>query len=205
MLKNGIQCKVTVIEMEGWKRNMIFEETGLHWVPSSPHIPHTHSSHFYPVSGILGELYTINIGVGYTLPFQVFAIDWIENAGELARRLNGLEIPGVIFRPIHYRAYYTDMKDKMLNGVQVHFTDVKKAPLSIIQFYFLQELKKMHPEKNVFELCDKSRLDMFDKVCGTDKVRKAFQKRFLVEDILEMWDGQVPRFVETAKKYFLYF
>jgi uncharacterized protein YbbC (DUF1343 family) len=122
----------------------------------------------------------------------------------LARRLNQLEIPGVIFRPIHYRAYYTDMKDKMLHGVQVHLTDVYKAPLSLIQFYVLQEMKKMYPEKNVFELCQPSRHDMFDKVCGTDKIRKTFEKRFMVEDILPLWTNDVPTFMKKAEKYFLY-
>ena len=204
LLANGLKCKLTVIEMQGWNRQMLFEDTGLHWVPSSPHIPHSHSAYFYPVSGILGELYVINIGVGYTLPFQTFAIDWITNAEELTRQLNRLEIPGVIFRPTHYRAYYTDMKDKMLHGVQVHLTDVHKAPLSLIQFYVLQELKKMHPDKNVFELCNPSRHDMFDKVCGTDKIRKTFTKRFMVEDILPLWTKDVPAFVKKAEKYFLY-
>jgi uncharacterized protein YbbC (DUF1343 family) len=204
LLANGVKCKLTVIEMQGWNRQMLFEDTGLHWVPSSPHIPHAHSAYFYPVSGILGELYVINIGVGYTLPFQTFAIDWITNAGELSRRLNRLEIPGVIFRATHYRAYYTDMKDKMLHGVQVHLTDVHKAPLSLIQFYVLQELKKMHPEKNVFELCNPSRHDMFDKVCGTDKIRKTFEKRFLVEDILPLWTNDIQAFMNKAEKYFLY-
>jgi uncharacterized protein YbbC (DUF1343 family) len=204
LLANGVKCKLTVIEMQGWNRQMLFEDTGLHWVPSSPHVPHTHSAYFYPISGILGELYVINIGVGYTLPFQTFAIDWITNAAELTRRLNRLEIPGVIFRPIHYRAYYTDMKDKMLHGVQVHLTDVHKAPLSLIQFYVLQELKKMHPEKNVFDLCNPSRHDMFDKVCGTDKIRKTFEKRFMVEDILPLWTNDIPAFMNKAEKYFLY-
>lgn len=204
LLAKGVQCKLTVIEMEGWNRGMSFEETGLHWVPSSPHIPHAHSAYFYPVSGILGELYVVNIGVGYTLPFQTFAIDWINDAEELTRRLNRLGIPGVLFRPIHYRAYYTDMKDKMLHGVQVHLTDLQQAPLSLIQFYVLQELHKLYPGKNVFRMCLESRLPMFDKVAGTDKVRLAFEKRFLVEDILSLWNQDIPAFRQKAETYFLY-
>ena len=204
LLANGVQCQLTVIEMEGWDRSMSFEETGLYWVPSSPHIPHAHSVYYYPVSGILGELYVINIGVGYTLPFQTFAIDWISDAEELTRRLNQLEIPGVLFRPIHYRAYYTDMQGKMLHGVQVHLTDLQQAPLSLIQFYVLQELHKLYPEKNVFRMCQESRLPMFDKVTGTDKVRLAFEERFLVEDILPLWTKDIPAFRQKAEAYFLY-
>ena len=76
MLEGGKQCKLHVVKMKGWKRKMDYVQTGLQWVPSSPHIPHTHSSFFYPVSGILGELGYMSIGVGYTIPFQMFAAPW---------------------------------------------------------------------------------------------------------------------------------
>ncbi len=203
MLKDDVRAELTVIKMEGWNRNMTFEETGLPWVMSSPHIPHAHSAYFYPVSGILGELYTVNIGVGFTLPFQVFGTEWVEDAELLADNLNELEIPGVIFRPIHFRPYYTNMKDKRMRGVQVHLFDLKEAPLSLIQFYVIQEMHKLHPEYNIFELAPE-RLDMFDKVCGTDKVRKAFEENFMVEDILDLWTRELPGFLEVATRYFLY-
>ncbi|SFE69136.1 exo-beta-N-acetylmuramidase NamZ family protein [Thermophagus xiamenensis] len=203
LLPNNLKCQLTVVKMEGWHRDMLFEETGLQWVPSSPHIPHAHSAYFYPVSGILGELYVFNIGVGYTLPFQTFATDWID-AGQLARNLNELKLPGIIFRPIHYKPYYSTYKGKEIQGVQVHLTNVQKAPLSLIQFYVLQEVHKLHPDKNVFEMCDPSRLNMFDKVCGTDKVRKAFSKNFRVEDIIDIWYGDINNFLKKAGKSFLY-
>jgi uncharacterized protein YbbC (DUF1343 family) len=203
LLSKGVKAKLTVIEMKGWTREMSFEETGLPWVMSSPHIPHAHSAYFYPVSGILGELYVVNIGVGYTLPFQVFGTEWLSDAEVLADRLNKLEIPGLIFRPIHFRPYYTNMQGKRMRGVQAHLTDLHKVPLSLVQFYVLQELYAMHPEQNVFALAPE-RLDMFDKVCGTDKVRKAFEKRFRVEDILELWTKDVGPFVKKANPYFLY-
>ena len=76
MLKDGKQCKLQVVKMKGWKRKMDYVQTGLQWIPSSPHIPHPHSTFFYPVSGILGELGYMSIGVGYTIPFQMFAAPW---------------------------------------------------------------------------------------------------------------------------------
>jgi uncharacterized protein YbbC (DUF1343 family) len=203
LLANGVQVNLTVIEMEGWERHMSFEDTGLPWVMSSPHIPHAHSAYFYPVSGILGELYNINIGVGYTLPFQLFGAEWLLDAELLAERLNDLEIPGVIFRPIYYRPFYTDLQGKSLRGVQVHLTNLQKAPLSIIQFYVMQELFAMHPEFHFFEKAP-TRLRMFDQVCGTDKVRKAFEKRFMVADMIDIWNREVDGFVKLAGQYFLY-
>lgn len=203
LLANKIKCKLTVIKMKGWKRKMYFEETGLPWVPSSPHIPQIESPIFYPISGILGELYVMNIGVGYTLPFQLFAAKWI-NADSLAVSMNNLKLPGLIFRPIHYTPYYSVSKDSVVHGVQVHITDYKKAELSLVQFYVLQECKKLWPGKDVFALCDKSRLNMFDKVCGTDKIRLEFTKTFQVSSIQPIWDKDIVLFRAKAKKYFLY-
>jgi len=203
LLPGGLQCDLSVVKMEGWQRDMNFEETGLPWVPSSPHIPHAHSAYYYPVSGILGELYVYNIGVGYTLPFQLFGADWL-NADQLAKNLNQLELPGVIFRPIYFKPYYSTYKGEEIEGVQVHLTDIEKAPLSLIQFYVLQEAYRMNPDKNVFELCNPARLSMFDKVCGTDKVRKAFTENFRVDDMTGIWTKDVEKFRKKAEKSFLY-
>jgi len=203
LLANGVQCKLTVIQMTGWKRSMIFEETGLPWVPSSPHIPHAHSPYYYPVSGILGELYVYSIGVGYTLPFQLCTAPWID-AERLTKNLNGLNLPGVIFRPAHYKPYYSVSANELVHGVQVHLIDVKSAPLSMIQFYVLQESYKLWPDKNVFEMCDPSRHSMFDKVCGTDQIRLRFSKTFEVAAIKDLWERDIPTFRNSVKKYFLY-
>lgn len=203
LLKNGVKCNLEIIKMNGWKREMSFEETGLPWVPSSPHIPHAQSPLFYPATGIFGELYVVSIGVGYTLPFQLFAAEWF-NADSLAQNLNSLQLPGIIFRPIHYKPFYSVSMGKMVHGVQIHITDPEKASLSLIQFYILQEAHKLWPDKDVFTLCDKSRLDMFDKVCGTDKVRIEFSKTYSVNSILGLWTNDIPAFRKKAQKYFLY-
>jgi uncharacterized protein YbbC (DUF1343 family) len=202
-LKNGVKCKLEVVKMKGWKRIMTFEDTGLPWVPSSPHIPHGHTPFFYPATGIVGELYVINIGVGYTLPFQLFTAEWI-NADSLSNNLNALNIPGVIFRPVHYKPYYSVSQGKMVHGVQIYISDKEVAPLSLLQFYMLQETYKLRPEKNVFTMCEKSRLEMFDKVCGTDKIRLRFSKTFSVDSISGLWMQDIPTFRKMAEKYFLY-
>ena len=203
LLDNGVKCDLIVIKMNGWKREMSFVETGLPWVPSSPHIPQALTCLFYPVTGIVGELYVASIGVGYTLPFQTFAAEWI-NADSLAQNLNKLNLKGVIFRPVHYKPYYGVSQGKMVHGVQIHLTDEKEAPLSLIQFYLLQETNKLWPGKDIFSMCDKSRLEMFDKVCGTDKVRIAFTKNFRVDSILGLWNDGVTAFRNKVRRYLLY-
>lgn len=203
MLANGAVCNLHVVKMSGWSREMYFDQTGLPWIPSSPQVPHGDTPLFYPATGIAGELYAASIGVGYTLPFQTFAAPWI-NADSLARNLNGLQLPGVIFRPIHYKPYFSTHEGKMVHGVQIHLTDPSKAPLTLLQFYLMQETHRLWPDKNLFTLCEQSRLSMFDKVCGTDEVRKAFTKSFLVSDIMALWTNDIPAFRTKASKYFLY-
>lgn len=199
----GKKCKLNVVKMEGWKRDMTFDKTGLQWVPSSPHIPQPISAVCYPVSGILGELGYISIGVGYTIPFQMFAAEWIE-AEKLSERLNSYALPGVIFRPMFLKPFYAVGVGKNLQGVQVHIMDYKKVALSDIQFYVMQALAELYPEKAVFANASEGRFRMFDQVSGSDQIRLRFAKRHKFEDIKDYWYKDVDSFRKLSKKYYLY-
>ena len=198
----GGRCDLQVIKMKGWKRRMTYEDTGLHWVLSSPHIPEASTAPFYSVTGIIGELYNISIGVGYTLPFKLIGAEWIK-APEFAERMNNLRLPGVAFRPIYYTPYYSVGKGKELQGVQVYFTDYRKASLCDVQWYALQELYKLYPDHDPLKEAT-DRHNMFDKVCGSFEVRKLFMKRHMWEDAKPYWDKDVASFRKIAKKYHLY-
>lgn len=196
-------CNLKVIKMKKWKRKMDYTQTGLQWIPSSPHIPHPHTAFFYPLSGIAGELGYLSIGVGYTIPFQMFGAEWIE-AGKLAQRLNALRLPGLIFRPIYLKPFYSVGQGKQLQGVQVHITDYAKARLSEVQFYVMQEIAALYPERAVFDHADKGRFNMFDKVSGSDEIRLSFAKNNRFADIADAWYKDVEPFRKIAKKYYLY-
>ena len=196
-------CKLTVVPMKHWKRNMDYAQTGLQWIPSSPHIPHPHSAYFYPLSGIVGELPYLSIGVGYTIPFQMFAAQWID-AEKLADRMNALELPGIKFRPIHLKPFYAFGQGEHLQGVQVHILDYRKARLSEVQFYILQELAAMYPDKKAFGPETEKRFDMFDKVCGSNQIRERFSKNYRFDDIKDYWYKDVESFKKLSRKYYLY-
>ena len=199
----GLHCNLTVVKMKNWKREMTFEDTGLFWVPTSPHIPDVDSPFYYALSGIIGELGDISNGVGYTLPFETFAAQWID-AEKFADEMNKLNLPGLLFRPISYKPYYSFGKGEILHGVHVYITDYKHVRLSETQFKVMEVLHKMYPDKNLFEMADSSRIKMFDKVCGTDKLRKSFEKNFDFNDIKEFFYKGSKKFKEESKKYYLY-
>lgn len=197
--------KLTVVPMQGWTRSAIWPQTGLEWVPTSPHIPQWGSSISYPITGMVGELQTINIGVGYTMPFALMGAVWIDNAEALAKRLNGLGINGVIFRPIHYRPYYGSGKDKLLHGVQIHIIDIEKAPLTLLGLYVLQELHQMYPANDVIGAASQSRIDMYDKVMGSSAVRQTFVNAgYKVNAVVPMWNASATEFRARRAKYLLY-
>ena len=197
------KCKLTVVEMKGWKRDMTWDETGLEWIVASPHVPHGQSAVFYPVTGIFGEFGYISIGVGYTLPFEVMGAPWI-SADTLAEAMNALALPGLEFRPIYYKPYYSTFQGELCQGVQIHILDYEKARLSEVQFLVVQELMRLWPEKDWFQLCNQKRFGMFDKVCGTNKIREMFGKRYQWEDIREYWYKDVEAYREASSKFYLY-
>ena len=204
MLEEGVKCKLKVVSMEGWKRNFTFDDTGLLWVPTSPHIPHKDSPFFYVVSGIVGELRdVISIGVGYTLPFQTFATYDI-NGHKVAEELNRLNLEGIIFKPISYSPYYAFGEGDQISGVQVFLTDYSKAPLMKTQFYFLEAMHKVYPDKNIFEETKSGHLRAFDRGIGTDIIRELFSENFKVSDIENYLDKDIDEFRKLSKKYYLY-
>ncbi|HOI30825.1 MAG TPA: DUF1343 domain-containing protein [Melioribacteraceae bacterium] len=203
MLKDSVKCKLHIVKMVGWERWMHFYDTGLIWVPSSTNVPYSSTPFYLVGSGILGELVTISIGISYTLPFQTFAAEWID-PDTLSARMNDLKLKGVRFRPIIYRTNYGIWIDKILKGVQIHITDYDKVNLMELQFYFMEVHNNLYPDKKIFDLTDSTRIKMFDKVMGTDRVRILFSRDYKVDAIKDYLRKDLTSFRNLSGKYFLY-
>ena len=198
-----LKCRLSVIPMEGWTRDMLYPQTGLPWILPSPNIPYPESAVNYPSSGIAGEFRSfLNIGIGYTLPFAVFAAEWID-ADALKAKLDEYEIPGTVFRTIHFKPFSGSSKDVLVHGVQFHYTDYEAAVCTLTQFYVLQAVNELYPSHNPFLNSD-APMAMFDKVCGTDYVRRTFSKRLMACDIADRWRRDAENFRKTARRYYIY-
>lgn len=200
LIKLDKPLQLSVVPMRGWRRDMLYDETGLPWVLPSPHMPTAETALFYPATGILGELSWASIGVGYTLPFRTVAAPWVDSV-KFAARMNGLHLPGVKFRPVNYRPFYSFGKGIDLGGVEIYINDFRKAPLTLIQFYVMQELAAMYPNHKPTAAPD--RLQMFDKVTS-HKLREAFFRRFRVGDMEQVWNAGVADFKNRSEKYYIY-
>ena len=196
------RCKLTVVPMQGWTRDMLYEDTGLPWVLPSPNIPFKDTPMYYAAAGICGELYGfMNIGIGYTLPFQVFGALWLDPE-KLKARLESYSLPGVSFRTIWFKPFSGSQKGQLVKGLQYFFTDYDKARITETQFYVMQAVAELYPDKKAFEII--SGYGLFDKVCGTDYVRNEFQKRYEFTDIKEYWRKDEESFRTLSQRYHIY-
>lgn len=195
-----IHADLTVISMKHWERDMIGKETGLEWVITSPHIPHAKTALFCAATGCIGELHTVNVGIGYTLPFELIGEAWV-NADELSRELNSYRLPGVFFRPVHYKPYYYTRQGVQLQGVQIHITDAKCFRPMKTQMSVLQAIQKLYPEQPIY---DTERIGMFLKAMGTDKVHLQILDGKSADEIIGQWQDQLAEFKEIREKYLLY-
>ena len=202
-LKSTTPLKLTVIPMEGWHRSMLWDDTGLPWVPTSPQLPSAETAIYYPATGILGELDYLSIGVGYTLPFRTFAATWIDGR-KFAEALNAREIPGVLFRPISYKPYFGFSAGKQVQGVEVYVTDFDAAPLTLIQFHAMETLAKLYPAHKASAGASQARFGMFDKVMGNKEMRPIFFRAHSVADLQPIWEKGVRQFQEKKQKYHHY-
>ena len=197
-------CQLIVVPLRGWKRGMVWRDTGLPWVPTSPHVPHGESPLFQVATGMLGEIGGASIGIGYTLPFQCVAAPKVDPQA-LAARLNGCGLPGVKFQPVTYKPYYGEFKDLLVGGVQVYFTDLANAPLTAINYFALEALKEV-AGRDLFAEAVKAnkKFDMFDKVNGTDATRLALQAGRPAKEIVAGWQPGEEKFGQERKRFLLY-
>lgn len=199
-----VGCNLTVVPMKGWHRQMTFKDTGLTWVPSSPHIPEASTALYYPTTGMLGELQIISIGVGYTLPFKVIGAPWID-AQKLAKALNEQKFPGVNFLPFHYKPFYGRFAQEECQGVQIVVTDHLHYKPVATQYLIVGTLKNLYPQKMKEALkASQSRHEMFAKVNGTAEVFKIMAgKDPVVWKLRSLHDKERKAFHTLRKKYLI--
>lgn len=199
-----INCKLHVVPMKGWTRSMKWWDTGLPWIPASTHLPTAETCWHIAITGTVGEMHTVNEGVGYPGPFQYAGAPGIDGI-RLAKELNSRELPGVYFRPAYWKPYYGTHKEQLCGGVQIFITDYDEIQPVETGTHLIDAINKLYPEKKILgDGSGSGRANMFDKVMGTDEVRKAIQSGKSAAEINASWKPARDRFAQERAKYFLY-
>jgi uncharacterized protein YbbC (DUF1343 family) len=186
-------CRLTVVRMKGWTRGMVWEDTGLRWIPTSPNIPTAASARGYTALGFIGEI-GIESGIGSPVPFQaVYGRGW--DAGMLTRRFNALRIPGVHASPYHFDGY---------EGVYLAIDPRNAGNLSALSFDAIEILNRNIDGFSPFAHTSGDQRDMFDKVTGSTSIRRQLAAGRPVRDIARSWESGVARWAQTRLPYLLY-
>jgi uncharacterized protein YbbC (DUF1343 family) len=198
------RCRLTVVPMQGWRRSMVWGDTGLPWVATSPNVPKADSPLYLTATGLLGEIGTVSVGLGSTLPFQCVAAPWLD-ADKTCRWLNRSRLAGVKFTPVSFIPARGAFRDQRISGAQIRFTDPARAPLMAINFYAYDAARLLSRRDLFAEAVRQGRsFAMFDKVNGTDAVRKALQTGRSAASIVASWKPGEDSFRWRREKYLLY-
>ncbi len=199
-----IGCQLDVLPMQGWRREMSYVETGLVWIPTSPHIPEPSSVFGYATTGVLGELSWVSIGIGYSLPFRLVGAPWIRGE-ELASALQKQKLPGVFFHPFTYRPFFGKYAKETCQGVLLCIQDPKVYLPVTTQLTILGILKTLYPEKAQQLLQTKKDWTSFHRAWGTRAVWQSFvQEKFPTWKLRGLHQKERARFLEKRKRYLLY-
>ncbi len=201
-----VGCQLHVVAMKGWKRDMLYKDTSLAWIPTSPYIPEDDSPLFYATTGIIGSLSIVSIGIGYTLPFKVVGAPWIKGE-RFAAALNEQKLSGVKFVPFYFRPQFGLFKGESCEGVLIVITHKQTFKPLTVQYLILGMLKSMYPSQMDQGLArlDKGRKDHFCKACGNEEMlHLLIKEKYVAWKLIQYQKQERDLFIEKRKKYLLY-
>ena len=193
-------CKLTIVRMQGWQRDMAWKDTQIPWVPTSPKIPYAHSPLHYVSTGLLGSMGSgINLGLDLEMPFECVLMQKINPTNFIAQ-MNRYKLPGIRFTP-----HQAEIKGQKYYGIRVIFTDPIRAPLTALNFYFHEAIKKVANRDLYAESVQaKKSFNLFDKVCGTSDIRRSLAAGVSAVNLARSWKADEDKFREKRQKYLLY-
>ena len=194
----GLDLDMHIVPMTGWRRDMQYEDTGLCFVPPSPNCASLHAVRAY-IGTCIFEGLNISEGRGTTLPFEYIGAPFID-AAALTRRMNALELPGILFRRAYFTPQFGKYAGEQCAGVQLHLTD-PSADAFAAGLYLLDEMLDMHSDKIEWNGADTMRYPHFDLILGTDAYRlgKTGARQLIAEH-----REKILKWQEDTRRYHLY-
>lgn len=194
----GIRVDLSVVPVEGWRRDMTFSETGLPWVPLSPNMPSVESATHYPGT-CLFEGTNVSVGRGTDVAFQVLGAPWLDG-GALVAAMADYDLPGVEF---HTHSFTPEapgdgkFPDETLPGIRLAVTGTDYNP-SRTAVAILRETHRMAGEEWVWHVAH------FDRLAGTDELREGLEAGLSLDALVESWDQELATFLQTRAEHLIY-
>jgi len=183
-LKNGIKCNLTVVEMDNYNRNEVYELP----IPPSPNLPNQKAIYLYP-SLCFFEGTEVSEGRGTDKPFQQFGYPKMPNS-------NTSFIP----KSIEGVAKYPKLENKKCSGLDLStLSEDSLRNLGKINLNWLIETYQSYPQKDKF-----FKADFFDKLAGSSALREQIIAGKSGEEIHKTWKEGIDSFQSTRMQYLLY-
>lgn len=192
-----IQADLEVVKMKGWKRSMLYEDTGLPFVMPSPNMPTTDTVNVYPATGLF-EGTNLSEGRGTTKPFQLIGAPYVK-AHDYAKKLNALELPGVTFRAASFTPTFSKNAGKLSHGVEVYVTEPTKFEAVKTGIAMVKTAHDLYPDE--FEFLAN---DFITKLTGNAYVKDMILAGESLEAIMTKVDAERDAFLPIRKEYLIY-
>ncbi|MBO1005894.1 exo-beta-N-acetylmuramidase NamZ family protein [Pseudogracilibacillus auburnensis] len=196
----AINCELTVVAMDGWKREMYYDETGLFWVSSSPNTTGLDMVVLYPGTCLV-EGTNLSEGRGTTKPFEYIGAPYVDGY-QLAKALNTQGLPGVIARPISFVPTYQKYNNEVCEGVQLHVVNRRKVYALKTGLTLLETVAEMYPSDFSFNEYQNGKY-FFDLLAGTKQLREVVLKG-TTERFLRDCEVELEQFEKQRMPYLLY-
>jgi uncharacterized protein YbbC (DUF1343 family) len=197
-----IKADLHVIKMEGWRRDMLFEETGLPWIMPSPNMTSPVTALVYPGMGLL-EATNFSEGRGTQSPFEKVGAPWAES-NKLLERLQD-RVPGIYLRPLDFipidipgKAMNPKFKGTGCRGLQLDVTQPHTFQSVAFGIHLLCALREIYPKKFVLNE------DRMARLSGQAWVGKMILAEKKPEAVLQRIEKETQTFRDLRQKYLLY-
>ena len=201
----GIGASLEVVKMEGWRREMYSDTTGLPWVMPSPNMPTLDTAIVYPGT-VLFEGILISEGRGTTRPFELIGAPWIE-AESFARRMNALELPGTYFRPAVFEPTFQKHAKQTCGGCQIHVTDRQAFQPVLVGVALIAMFHQVDPARFAWRQPpyeyehDNMPIDI---LAGSEKLRGQIESGMSAREIGASWTADEESFKQLRAPFLLY-
>ncbi|MCE5312900.1 MAG: DUF1343 domain-containing protein [Nitrospiraceae bacterium] len=193
-----------VIKMDGWKRGMWFDETGLPWIMPSPNMPTLDTAVVYPGMCLL-EGTNLSEGRGTTRPFEIFGAPFIE-PHRLISRLNDFRLEGIVFRRMFFEPTFQKHAGKLCGGAQIHVLDRTKFKPFKTAVAILKAVHELYHESFAWKQppyeYEEIKLPI-DILCGTDRIRIDIESGARLDDMELWWQQECDDFSKKVFRDFL--
>jgi uncharacterized protein YbbC (DUF1343 family) len=199
----GIGASITVVKMEGWRRTMWFDQTGLPFVQPSPNLPTLDSLTVYPGTCLI-EGTSLSEGRGTTRPFEYIGAPWLDGE-RLARDLNALELPGAHFRAAYFVPTFSKYQGEPCQGIQLHILDRVQYRAVTTALHLLAQVKANYPEQFAWRApWSNGGHRPIDLLAGGSQIREYLDAGRPVSELIESFQSDLSTYAQQRAPYLLY-